>query len=159
MRRLQRPVFLVNSRVGPFAATLLGSRSKFLHLSRALLLPKLRSEFAEFLNEGSLKRLRIFSPPTCVGLRYGCPDHSLEVFPGGRSQSVGLPEGALPRSPRVNGLLDLPGSPPTIAAGDDHRPVDLSSRVTPSYKRGLGRAGMLTCYPSPTPFGLGLGAA
>src|SRR5262249_3863855 len=41
------------------------------HVPRAHLLPKLRCHFAEFLKEGSLKRLGIFSPPTCVGLRYG----------------------------------------------------------------------------------------
>ena len=40
-------------------------------LERAPLLPKLRGHFAEFLNEGSLARLRILSLPTCVGLRYG----------------------------------------------------------------------------------------
>ena len=40
---------------------------------RAHLLPKLRCHFAEFLRLGSLKRLGIFSPPTCVGLRYGRP--------------------------------------------------------------------------------------
>ena len=51
-------MFLVNSRPGLFTAAL----NKF----RALLLPKLRSDFAEFLNEGSLERLRILSPPTCV---------------------------------------------------------------------------------------------
>ncbi|SVA94546.1 uncharacterized protein METZ01_LOCUS147400 [marine metagenome] len=38
--------------------------------TQALLLPKLRSHFAEFLSESSLERLRIFSLPTCVGLRY-----------------------------------------------------------------------------------------
>jgi hypothetical protein len=37
---------------------------------------------AEFLNEGSLKRLGILSPPTCVGLRYDHPFHSLEAFLG-----------------------------------------------------------------------------
>lgn len=37
----------------------------------ALLLPKLRSHFAEFLNEGSPARLWILSSPTCVGLQYG----------------------------------------------------------------------------------------
>ena len=41
-----------------------------LHLAKAHLLPKLRCYFAEFLNQGSLKRLRILSLPTCVGLRY-----------------------------------------------------------------------------------------
>ena len=33
----------------------------------ALLIPKLRSYFAEFLNEGSLDRLSILYLPTCVG--------------------------------------------------------------------------------------------
>ena len=37
----------------------------------APLLPKLRGQFAEFLNEGSPDRLGILYPPTCVGLRYG----------------------------------------------------------------------------------------
>ncbi len=50
---------------------------------RALLLPKLRSYFAEFLNQSYLKRLRILSSPTCVGLGYGYPHDSLEVFLGG----------------------------------------------------------------------------
>ena len=35
------------------------------------LLPKLRGQFAEFLNNASLVRLMIFSSSTCVGLRYG----------------------------------------------------------------------------------------
>ena len=46
----------------------------------APLLPKLRGDFAEFLNEGSLERLRILSSSTCVGLRYGHPVSSLEGF-------------------------------------------------------------------------------
>ena len=40
-------------------------------ISRAPLLPKLRGYFAEFLNNGSLARLRILSSSTCVGVRYG----------------------------------------------------------------------------------------
>ena len=40
-------------------------------LSQAPLLPKLRGNFAEFLNNASLAHLRIFSSSTCVGLRYG----------------------------------------------------------------------------------------
>ncbi len=49
---------------------------------KAPLLPKLRGQFAEFLNGGSLARLRILSQPTCVGLRYGLSPSSLEVFLG-----------------------------------------------------------------------------
>ena len=52
----------------------------------ALLIPKLRSEFAEFLNEGSLARLRILSLPTCVGLRYG----HRPAFPRGFSWQYGV---------------------------------------------------------------------
>ena len=37
----------------------------------APLIPKLRGQFAEFLNHGSLEHLRILSSSTCVGLRYG----------------------------------------------------------------------------------------
>ena len=40
---------------------------------KAHLLPKLRCQFAEFLNQSYLKRLGILSPPTCVGFRYGHP--------------------------------------------------------------------------------------
>ena len=40
-------------------------------ISGAPLLPKLRGQFAEFLNNPSPVGLRIFFLPTCVGLRYG----------------------------------------------------------------------------------------
>ena len=41
------------------------------HISVAPLLPKLRGQFAEFLNNPSPDGLRILSSSTCVGLRYG----------------------------------------------------------------------------------------
>src|ERR1700747_2330169 len=51
------------------------------HPQVATLLPKLRVHFAEFLNESSHKRLRIFAPPTFVGLRYGqIPVGAARVF-------------------------------------------------------------------------------
>jgi hypothetical protein len=53
----------------------------------ATLLPKLRVEFAEFLNELSLERLWILSSSTCVGLRYGFHMFSLEVFLGSMNSS------------------------------------------------------------------------
>ena len=54
-------MFLVNSRLGLFTAASL----------EAPLLPKLRGNFAEFLNNPSPVGLRILSSSTCVGLRYG----------------------------------------------------------------------------------------
>ena len=46
-------------------------------VSLAPLLPKLRGNFAEFLDNASSAGLRILSPPTCVGLRYGpCKNNS-----------------------------------------------------------------------------------
>ena len=40
-------------------------------ISRAPLFPKLRGQFAEFLNNSSPVGLRVLLLPTCVGLRYG----------------------------------------------------------------------------------------
>ena len=46
------------------------------HISVASLLPKLRDQFAEFLNYPSPVGLRILFLSTCVGLRYGLFIHS-----------------------------------------------------------------------------------
>ena len=46
---------------------------------RGPLLPKLRGQFAEFLQHRSLKRLGILYLSTCVGLGYG---HTAGLFPG-----------------------------------------------------------------------------
>ena len=54
-------MFLVNSCLDLDIATL---------LNKALLLPKLRSYFAEFLRESYLAPLSILYLPTCVGLGY-----------------------------------------------------------------------------------------
>ena len=73
-------MFLLNSRLDHFSAaqhsTLITSLALLLYIMArvecwAPLLPKLRGYFAEFLNEGFLARLRILTPSTCVGLRYG----------------------------------------------------------------------------------------
>ena len=64
-------MFLINSRLGRFTATTSRSKGQALSQKMALLLPKLRSHFAEFLNNASPVGLRILSSPTCVGLRYG----------------------------------------------------------------------------------------
>ena len=49
-------------------------------VSRAPLLPKLRGQLAEFLNNPSPVGLRILFLPTCVGLRYGHLIYTAELF-------------------------------------------------------------------------------
>jgi len=46
----------------------------------APLLPKLRGQYAEFLDPISLVHLRLLASPTCVGLRYGRAIDSLPGF-------------------------------------------------------------------------------
>ena len=64
-------MFVVNSRLGLSSVTVSGSGRLIPSPFSAPLFPKLRGHFAEFLNEGFPAHLRILSPPTCVGLRYG----------------------------------------------------------------------------------------
>ena len=79
-------MFLVNSRFPQFSAAPSGSGREVRHPVEALLLPKLRRNFAEFLNHSSPDRLGILYLPTCVGLGYGHHVSSLEAFLG----SMGL---------------------------------------------------------------------
>ena len=67
--------------------------------TRALLLPKLLSHYAEFLNHGSPDRLGMLYPPTCVGFGTGTIKICLEVFLG----SMGLPT-SLRASSNVSGI-------------------------------------------------------
>ena len=73
-------MFLVNSRLGRFTAALVRRLRRQPTYLRAPLIPKLRGHFAEFLKQDSLEHLRILSPPTCVGLRYGHPKDSHRGF-------------------------------------------------------------------------------
>ncbi len=59
-------------------------------LTQAPLLPKLRGHFAEFLNKGYPVRLRIFSSPTCVGMRYGHLTTYLATFLASVNSSTSL---------------------------------------------------------------------
>ena len=65
---------MINSRLGRFTAAPSGFGREVLHPNGAPLLPKLRGNFAEFLNEGFLDRLGILYPPTCVGFGTGTPN-------------------------------------------------------------------------------------
>ena len=92
----------------PFRALL----CKIANTNRAPLLPKLRGQFAEFLNEGYLDRLRILFSSTCVGLRYGHLEDSLEIFLGNMGSASSLcPKTLLLVTSRSYGPPDLPGEP------------------------------------------------
>jgi hypothetical protein len=73
---------LVNSRLGLLSAAPSRSRGKPVHATGAPLLPKLRGQFAEFLDGGSPVHLGMLYQPTCVGLRYGHDRPWLEAFLG-----------------------------------------------------------------------------
>jgi hypothetical protein len=168
-------VFLVNSRFPQFAAAPSGSGREVLHPSEAILLPKLRMNFAEFLNHSSPDRLGILYPPTCVGLGYGYRVSSLGAFlesmesvtsPGvarhrvSGSRGPDLPRPLPTRLPQDNQRL---GSPillrPSIASrlGVGRFDPKVSPLVPPSWDgRGHGSTGISTSCASTTPFGLAL---
>ncbi len=66
----------------------------------APLIPKLRGQFAEFLNQSSLDRLGMLYLSTCVGLGYGHHRNWLEAFLG----SMGSSASAQSPRHRVSGL-------------------------------------------------------
>jgi hypothetical protein len=70
----------------------------------ASLLPKLRDQYAEFLDPVSLVHLRLLASPTCVGLRYGRPRPSPTGF--SRVSTPGRSVGGRPRPSRS--ILGLP---------------------------------------------------
>ena len=97
-----------------------GSGREVLHPREAPLLPKLRGQFAEFLNQGSLDRLGILYLPTCVGLGYGHLDHSLEDFLGSMG-SVASPNTARHQVSGLAASRICLGGLPTPLPQDDHR--------------------------------------
>ena len=124
-------MFLVNSRFPQFAATSSSSGREVHHPTEALLLPKLRRNFAEFLNHSSPDRLGMFYLPTCVGLGYGHRASSLGAFLGSMG-SMTSPETARDHDSRCNEariclVLSLLACPTTTNAWDH-----LPSCVPPS---------------------------
>ena len=149
-------MFLLNSRSHRFSAAPLGSGRKSLHLPEAHLLPKLRCQFAEFLLPSSLKRLSIFIPPTCVGLRYGPNGLKLRGF----SWKQGIRDF---REQSSSSFPRLALSPPDLPK--DHVYTLQPGRPTPGRHNLLrppiapvGGSGILTRFPSATALALTLGA-
>ena len=147
---------MVNSRLGQFTAAPSGSTSKWFHLNRASLLPKLRDDFAEFLNDGYLDHLSILYLSTCVGFGTGTCNlpRGFSWRHGVRDSPAIKPAGIAPRvkQRRISLVPPLHAYPRTTIAWDL-----LAFLVPPSVKRLRRGTGISTCYPSPTPFGLGLG--
>ena len=126
-----------------------------LQLLAAHLLPKLRCQFAEFLQPSSLKRLRIFISPTCVGLRYGRSRLELSGFSwelgigafAGQAPLVVTPQLSRADLPTQHAYTFEPGQPTPGAP----------NLLRPHIASGIG-TGILTCFPSTTHFCLALGA-
>jgi hypothetical protein len=145
-------VFLVNSRLALVSAASSGSGREVLHPTEAPLLPKLRGQFAEFLNQSSPDRLGILYLPTCVGLGYGHHVSSLEVFLGSMG-SVTSPEAD---RHRISGLMPdgfaylapymLTPEQPTVR-------VDLPCCVAPLLPAGTWSGLVRRQPPGSTPLG------
>ncbi len=156
---MQTPVFLINSRLGRFSAACFSLPRTEVHLPQAPLLPKLRGQFAEFLLHRSLEHLRLLASPTCVRLRYGrmnpsptrlfsavCPTTLYGVYD---SFGIGarLLSGDLPPKKHLPPCI---GNPPPDGRFAPASPL----RV----KQSPHGTGIFARFPSPTPFGLGLGS-
>jgi hypothetical protein len=151
-------MFLVNSRYRHFSAALSGSVSKLLHLpghtfslSYGVILPSsLTRVLSSALGFSPYLPVSVFGTITWVS--------RLEDFLGsmgsvslfrfrGSSSHLGI----YIKSRIFLRLL------PTCLNHLFHQMDDLPSCFPPSLKRYFGGTGILTCFPSPTPCGLGLG--
>ena len=119
----------------------------------ALLLPKLRSQYAEFLNHGSPDRLGMLYPPTCVGFGTGT-----NRLPRGFSWKHGITDFTqlLRLTSQATCSADFPTLRPTRFHGDVQNPAQLPFSVTPSVIAAHGGTGISTCCASATPRGLAL---
>ena len=135
-------MFLLNSCLGQFSAASL----------EALLLPKLRSHFAEFLNNASPVGLRILSSSTCVGLRYGYPANNSGFS---RQSAHALPYLFSVHITSSDCLADLPTRLLPRLYRSFHSRLALSACVPTVLLQGS--TGISTCCPSTTSFDLALG--
>ena len=137
----------------PITCDLHSLQEQVLSRSKAYLLPKLRYQFAEFLNPSSLKRLSRLSahPPVSV-----CGTVCCYLKLRGFSWKRGI-EHFSPRGTSSSHLgiepPDLPGGPSYLLKPDCSGCCSLLRHpiaATPG-------TGILTRFPSTTPFGLALG--
>ena len=150
-----RAVFLLNSRTHLFVATAESSGSKSHHHQRHPLSRSYGVNLPSSLTLVSLAHLRLLASPTCVG--FGTDSH-LSKFRSFSRQCCRseFAKHCCPALLRLRGLChgfandDLSGFDPHFQPW-----AHLTYCVPPSLK--IGSTGILTCYPSTTPFGLALG--
>ena len=121
-------------------------------------LPKLRCQFAEFLNQSYLKRLGILCPPTCVGLRYGQQTCSLRSVSRKRGITYFMARRPRHHLSALAVVRIFLHHLPTSLNRDFQHPARLPFSVPPSVEHTSTGTGILTRFPSPTAFALGLGA-
>ena len=135
-------MFLLNSCLGHFSAACF----------QAPLLPKLRGDFAEFLDNASSVGLRILSSSTCVGLRYG---HIQNNSGFSCRMAHTLPYSCSVRITALGCTAVFPTIPLLRLRAALHSAPVLSTRV-PTVLSVCG-TGISTCCPSATAFALALG--
>ena len=154
-------MFLVNSRNPRFTATSPSSKSKSYHQARHTFFQSygvnLPSSLARVLSRALVFSTRL-PESVCGTVTKDAPREaflgsleSLSYWPQlATSSHLGLKEPRLPLSgPKAQSyLLEPPSS----------RWLSVSFSVPSRLNAFLSGAGILTCFPSPTPFGLGLGA-
>ena len=117
----------------------------------ALLLPKFRSHFAEFLNNASPVGLRILSSSTCVGLRYG-----YIINNSGFSWQPAHILPALRPTSRIQIVHRICLMHSYLACTGFSIPGLCSLSASPQFCYDIS-TGIFTCYPSTTSFDLALG--
>ena len=149
-------MFLVNSRYHRFSATLISSERKARHQqgytfsrSYGIILPSsLTRVLSSALGYSPCLPVSVYGTITCYLDRGFSWQHGCSQFMALRASSslLGLKKNRI--------YLDLQ---PTSLNRLFQQTDDLPSCVPPSLKRQLGGTGILTCFPSTTPFGLALG--
>jgi hypothetical protein len=132
LRGLARTCVFAKQSLGPIHCDLAELRARSPSPEQTSLLPKLRDQYAEFLDHVSLVHLRLLASPTCVGFRYGHPtDSPSKLFLAADSTELGFAR----RRP-----LAFPSRlAPTRLDGQSTQPLLLRSSVPHWGQTSLGR--------------------
>ena len=119
----------------------------------APLIANLRGHFAEFLNHRSPERLRLLVSPTCVSFSTVAYSINPRSFSWTSFLCMSHHHNAHGKPPWIT-KVDLPSF---LLGSADRILTPANIFRTPSLHRWVRGTGILTCYPSSTPFGLDLG--